>query len=141
MRQTARLLHPRVRLRRHSSSCYGWREPAEASGIAGRGVEGVEEIWGGPRRRGQALTRLPARYPVPTALNSFARNIAAASLLMITERLFKGGSQWCSNTMYLHPCFAGSARRRDSRRESVLSPSPYQRRGPRGQNNVTRATQ
>lgn len=61
MRLTARLLHPRGRLRRHSSSCYGWREPAAASGIAGRGVEGVEEIWGGPRHRGQALTRLQAR--------------------------------------------------------------------------------
>ena len=47
MRLTARLLHPRGRLRRHSSSCYGWREPAAASGIAGRGVEGIEEIWGG----------------------------------------------------------------------------------------------
>ena len=60
MRLTALLLHPRGRLRRHSSSCYGWREPAAASGIAGRGVEGVEEICGGPRHRGQAAVMRPA---------------------------------------------------------------------------------
>jgi hypothetical protein len=42
--------HPRWprRLRRHSSSCYWWREPAAASEIIGRGVEGVEEIGGDP---------------------------------------------------------------------------------------------
>jgi hypothetical protein len=55
MRLTARLLHPRGRLRRHSSSCYGWREsPAEA-------WRGLRRFGGGPRHRGQALTRLQAR--------------------------------------------------------------------------------
>jgi hypothetical protein len=56
-------------------------------------VQGISCGWPGPT----------GPYPAPTVLNSFARNIAAASLLMITQRLFKGGSQWCSNTYVLTP--------------------------------------
>ncbi len=48
----------------------------------------------GPQCRAPA-----AACPGPTPVfNSFARNFAAASLLMITQGLFRDGSQWCSNT-------------------------------------------